>query len=722
MEDFQILKDYKLIDMQSNTSSFSTNVNSINLQPSYYQTSFSPIEYELSCEVVEGKYKYNFGMALTGLYHRNWEYISEEPLNFTRNVYVNNVNTGQDGFEIYKCEADKLERVKKEIPYKVKMCGGIMQVNNAMYKGVSFRQSLFGDSIREVSHMFAYLISWGHSSLEKLPNKIVLSCHHLAHYSCYNIYQIETQLQTFKKIKEQHPQAKLSNAVSTKTLKLTLLTMRKTAEIVLSGLGKEIESTKARLVKAKKKKTKNIYDNWMLMEDIFNYLFAVSEDEIETLDEEQLELFCEKLPKLPNCTDSDEDGGQESVKFRLRAFFDLATKKLHPLSSNIVDAVYRIIPEETRSKMLSMYRMPREDANLYWMVRGSSWVLTNLTRNVLTSNSKRSIFENKKSKYATLRNVGDRVMYLWNDMYLIHATKQMTLYDRTIKSKQLLINMERGRIDSIIDCKPAASICYCLGRVSDEHVAPRTLFAISIPKKGEIITEPKQPRVLKVFESGIQPDIAIYKDNLVVITIKNGEEQIEAYKITDDGLKPIISTTLSDHCPSDATRESFLDQKKKISNFSPVKAIANNSHVLLTASVNNQEGTEQLVYAFNYQKKSPLLLSKFKRNYKDGLFYNTPIRVANQIGHITIGLSLQTIKILLVQKENLVTAINQKFPSFLSNTISSYKKKGWNPWGQTLEGKFIFIYDNRFQRLNAWFAREENQKLSLKVAVFQIRF
>lgn len=723
-EELQPLKTYQLADYNSVYSSLSATNNIYKANLNFTHSEFCPLTYELSGDKLDDvTYKYEYTISLGDLFRKSWSQVVDVPLDFSKSVFGQESSTGQGYFGNYKCDESKREGLEKEFPFKVKMSGGVMEVDSPIHKGISFRQGLCSDTLQEVSQMFAYLICWGHSRISQQPKKLIYSIYCLAHYSHYNSCRIIEHMHNVKKARENVPDAKLCNLISIPAIKLTLMTMRKTGQILFKAIGPQITLTKTRLLKSKKITSKNIYDNWMWMEKIYNKLFAVSEDDILSMEEAELESFTEIISRPPE----EVRFLTEKSRLRMKTFLERAIKCLHPLSTVVIDAAEEMVPEVLREKLRTEMERDAQERSLYWMKSGRSYTLSGLVRVTMMPETTICYNEEKKNQYVTVKGSTDRSEHLWGSLYLRMAGKSLFLIDRKANSEKRIARLSAGRFEAVmLATSPQRSRCFIPGKISDEFNAARVIFEIKIPKSDEEIDELSSFKPLVRFEPSHSATVAIWNHKIIASFLTNTSDKVEVHKFTDAETLEVLSATIQDHCTFDEDAGYFLKAKQKIGGYMSMhnKVIANNSHILMTSTISTDGKSELLVYGFNYQKKgAPFLFAKYSRDYRQMHPVNCMVRLNRSIGHLSINMNTRLITLLAVQKDALVRVIQQKFPSSFSKLYPVKKSTFRSPGNRgDFETNVVLTFDNQLHRLNAWHCRRQGGKYALKVNVFQLRF
>ena len=688
------------------------------MQHTVKSSALLPLVFEVSGRKdSDARFSYSYTFGLESEYARTWDFESDIPLDFSKDFYGPDHERLASSFSSYRCEEAKRLRLESELPFTAKLEGDLTEVDSAIVKGKSTRHCCFVASLADLSKANAYCHLWCYRIEEWLPTP-VQSAYNLLNYCCSALTRVAAAKQRLESCRQRFDGVAFRSLVSVPCLRMTLLNIAQIGDALFQAFGSDLERTKEKFGRSKKRSTLNLYAFWSHLDRAIKQAMHLGiqriREQSEQIPEQDLEDFMFNFVK----PEAELKYLSDDSTSRLLSFVEKALKRYHPLSTVIVDTLERIVSRPVIEKLKQ--HQAQLNTGQYGVLQGKSHSISNLATPSFTADSRRHFVEEKRNCFMTIKTTVSRLFSLGHSRYLLFNNKQAYLHSRKSATTVLVMQIEdRASVDQVLGFDAKTSTCYFLGRTGDHYYQPNMVIKVKIPRPGETYQGPTPHEVAVNNQAGLFPDFAFFGDSLVSIAIKNSNDDLKVWSLTQGSLSLQLTSKLADHCVCDESTQEFFKLKRTISTYVSSSTTMNHSHAMLSVNCRSQEIEKNFTIGINLTEKGrPLLVHTIDCKSFDSSFFKQHIRVRRTLGLLHLDKADRRVSLIIIQKDAFVKVLDEKFPSRLRHITS--KKRISKASG--FERMTYFRYDERFDRLNVWHSQvTKDGKLALKVTPFQIR-
>ena len=673
---------------------------------------FTALEYRFEgSKIDDGKYAYKMSIHERAKMVKSWSFTTERPIDASQESSHMSTNT-----DLSKmcCAVEQTPNFEEVLPFEVSVCGQLMTYKIPESSGVSFRYNLYADNISDLSYKWLVLMAWGANAVHKRPGPTSKSANCFARFCYHNFGEFfELQQQIAKELKTA-PELDLEDIVGLDQIRLILLTMHGSAQLIFKFYGAEIDRVEARLSKSRKKASANLLQLWRSIRDRMEIVVAFPEEEILSMSSQEISKLVQNIAlKLKG------DGRLIVINI-----LDMALKKIHPLDNRLQQYVAQTtsadLMEQLRDTSKSFFnRNYNYNNNIkpYWMKHGWYNYISSLIRVLILGESSRIIVQKPTGKILRVSESYPNFVSILPGIYLISMTIELKLYYEETKMAQVIVTFTKETFVKVLgSCVRKSAIYILVKKDKSNFQSLLELREIVIP------LDPLEPVKMTLLEDDVEKTWhgMVKKDKLIMIDMN--QNLMRTYKLSSNSVKASEKKLYLEPSAdsTDAKLNTLHEILKKASVYFQPKFDISSTHLGCVIEKSAFQPTEHsdCFFAVSLSEvESPAV--HFEKFLDKDYYAKTRIVTSFQSGHIA--------SILIRHNNhtvNMVTFKNSKFQEFyrlkhmasIKSVFETNKLHDTNP-----SGGGTLIFDGATQRIKIYYRQTDDAgKMNIRMKALKI--
>ena len=241
------------------------------------------------------------------------------------------------------------------------------------------------------------------------------------------------------------PELDLEDIIAFDQIRLIMLTVHRSAQLIFKIYSAEIDCVEARLTKSRKKTSANLLQLWRSIRERMEILVAIPEEEILTLSSQEISNLLEKIAH------KHKDSYGWLVIMNI---LGMALKNIHPLDNRLQQYVAQTISVDLMEQLKDTSRLiQNRDLNSrrpYWMKFGQCYQVSSVVRALLQVETSRIIVQKATGQILRVHENFTNFVSVFPGVYLIWKSDELRLYYEATKTTKVIASFTQERLMKVL--------------------------------------------------------------------------------------------------------------------------------------------------------------------------------------------------------------------------------------------------------------------------------